>query len=180
MNLCKKNCTCNHCKLCGCPSKIKAIDLCQVQQIPAPPTPAYGNFYQERRATLQENEPMPWNGIRRTAGGITLNPDTVTIEVAQAGDYYIDYYVLVDFSLNTGFSAVMGVFVNGDEVNPIQTRFAFQDFEDDRNLCAPVAGGTIISIPAGGTVQLRNVQPSPITTCERPTLAASITLMKVS
>ncbi|MED3804696.1 hypothetical protein P4562_22640 [Lysinibacillus xylanilyticus] len=175
MNPCKKNCTCDRCKPC-LPSKIKAIDPCQVQPVPSP---AYGNFFRETSVTLNANQPMPWNGIGRTAG-ITLNPDTVTIEVAQAGDYYIDYYALVELDSTTNINALMGVFVNGNEVNPIQTRYGIQDLETDRNLCAPVSGGTIIFIPAGGTVQLRNVQLSSFRTCDGPALAASINLIKVS
>lgn len=62
-----------------------------------------------------------------------MNPDTVTIEVTQAGDYYIDYYVLVEFSPNTPVVAVMGIFVNRNEVNPIQTRYAASDTEADRS-----------------------------------------------
>jgi len=123
---------------------------------------------------------MPWNGTGRSDGGITLNPDTVTIEVAQAGDYYIDYYVLVSLDLATSADAILGVFVDGNEVNPIQTRYAASSSELDRALCIPVSGGTIISIPAGGTVQLRNAGFSPLTTCDGPALAASINLIKVS
>lgn len=176
MDLCKKNCTCSDCKPCDFPSKITAIDSCQIQPVPSP---AYGNFFRVGPVTLNANQPMPWNGIGRTAG-ITLNPDTVTIEVAQAGDYYIDYYALVELDPTTFVNALMGVFVNGNEVNPIQTRYGVQDLEADRALCAPVSGGTIISIPAGGTVQLRNVQASPFSTCDGPALAASINLIKVS
>ncbi|MGE7947441.1 hypothetical protein [Lysinibacillus sp. NPDC093688] len=155
---------------------LKAIDI---GKIPPQATPSYGNFFHEGSVTLNANQPMPWNGIGRTAG-ITLNPDTVTIEVAQAGDYYIDYYALVELIPATAVDALMGVFVNGSEVNPIQTRFGVQDFEADRSLCTPVSGGTIIFIPAGGTVQLRNVQLTPFTTCDGPALAASINLIKVS
>ena len=175
MNPCEKNCSCEHCKPC-LPSTIKAIDSCQVQSVPSP---AYGNFFRETSVTLNGNQPMPWNGIGRTAG-ITLNPDTVTIEVAQAGDYYIDYYALVEFDPLSAINALMGVFVNGNEVNPIQTRYGVQDLEVDRAMCVPVSGGTIVFIPAGGTVQLRNVQGSPFSTCDGPALAASINLIKVS
>lgn len=177
MTPCGKNCSCEHCKKCGIPSRIiKGVESFEISQLP---TPAYGNFFLAQFVTLNTNEPMPWNGIGRTAGGITLNPDTVTIEVAQAGDYYIDYYVLVELLPTTGSVAVMGIFVNGNEVNPIQTRYAVEDEETDRILCVPVSGGTIISIPAGGTVQLRNVL-TPLTTCDGPALAASINLIKVS
>ncbi|WP_139376992.1 MULTISPECIES: hypothetical protein [unclassified Lysinibacillus] len=109
-----------------------------------------------------------------------MNPDTVTIEVAQAGDYYIDYYVLVLFELGTSPDAILGVFVDGNEVNPIQTRYAADSSELDRELCIPISGGTIISIPAGGTVQLRNVNVLPLSTCDGPALAASINLIKLN
>ncbi|OXS68541.1 hypothetical protein B1B04_20695 [Lysinibacillus sp. KCTC 33748] len=176
MNPCKKNCSCDRCKPC-LQSTIKAIDSCQVQPVPLP---AYGNFFLAQFVTLNANQPMPWNGTGRTAGGITLNPDTVTIEVAQAGDYYIDYYVLVLFELGTSPDAILGVFVDGNEVNPIQTRYAADSSELDRELCIPISGGTIISIPAGGTVQLRNVNVLPLSTCDGPALAASINLIKLN
>lgn len=150
----------------------KAIDI---GKIPPQATPSYGNFFRKGFVTLNANQPMPWNGIGRTAG-ITLNPDTVTIEVAN----YIDYNALVEFDPISPLNALMGVFVNGSEVNPVQTRFGVQDLEADRALCTPVSGGTIIFIPAGGTVQLRNVQLTPFHTCDGPALAASINLIKVS
>ena len=56
------------------------------------------------------------------AENVLENPDTVTTEVAQAGDYYIDYYALVNFAVITVVIALMGIFVNGSEVNPIKTR----------------------------------------------------------
>ncbi|MGE8034131.1 hypothetical protein [Lysinibacillus sp. NPDC093692] len=108
-----------------------------------------------------------------------MNPDTVTIEVAQAGDYYIDYYVLVLLELGISNAAILGLFVDGNEVNPIQTRYAAESDEPDRDLCIPISGGTIISIPAGGTVQLRNLG-LPLSTCDGPALAASINLIKLN
>ncbi|MEY9976331.1 hypothetical protein [Lysinibacillus sp. RC79] len=170
----------SHCEPCSdvvpVSEVFKAIDI---GKIPPQATPAYGNFFRVNPVTLNANQPMRWNGTGRTAG-ITLNPDTVTIEVAQAGDYYIDYYALVELDSSTALDALMGVFVNGSEVNPIQTRYGVQDLEADRALCTPVSGGTIIFIPAGGTVQLRNVQVTPFSTCDGPALAASINLIKVS
>ncbi len=180
----RKKCSCSHCKTCGFPaSKIKAVDVCQTQPVLPPPpasTPSYGNFFQTGFQTLTTNQPMPWNRIGRTAG-ITLNPDTVTIEVAQAGDYYIDYYALVAFTSFTDITALMGIFINGSEVNPIQTRYGALNAEDDRNECTPISGGTIVFIPAGGRVQLRNVETTPLSTCDGGIpLAASINLIKIN
>lgn len=124
---------------------------------------------------------MPWSGIGQTAG-ITLNPDTVTIEVAQAGSYYIDYYVIVNFTPTApprSDIALMAIFENGNEINPIQTRYGAVNDENDRNECVPFSGGTIVFIPAGGTVQLRNIGQN-FETCDFSLLAASINLIKVS
>jgi len=124
---------------------------------------------------------MPWNGVGETAG-ITLDPDTVTIRVTQAGAYYINYHVNGNFSpAGTGNTTIStAIFVDGVEVNPIQTRYGAFNNEVARNECEPISGGTIIFIPANGTVQLRNVGAS-FRTCDGGFfLASSINLIKLT
>lgn len=122
---------------------------------------------------------MPWNGMGETSG-ITLDPDSVTIRVSQAGSYNIDYQI------NGGFASILpniivaAIFVNGVEVNPDQTRFGAVNNEDDRFECVPISGGAIVPIPAGGTVQLRNVSGAFFATCGGPAVDASIKLIKLN
>ncbi|QPQ31109.1 hypothetical protein [Lysinibacillus sp. JNUCC 51] len=180
MNPCEKNCSCEHCQKCGIPSRvIKGVESCEIRQLP---TPAYGNFFQTNFITLDTNDPMPWNGMGETAG-ITLDPDTVTIRVTQGGPYYIDYNVLGNQSpiiVPTTTDIILALFLNGTEVNPIQTRYGTEDLELDKAICVPISGGTIISIPSGGTIQLRNVGPE-FATCDNGTiLSASINLIKLN
>ncbi|MGA3601617.1 BclA C-terminal domain-containing protein [Lysinibacillus agricola] len=189
MNPCKNNCSCERCKKCGIPSRvIKAIEACEIpppQETPPPPPPplpSYGNFFQTISLQLSNNQPISWNGMGETAG-ITLDPDTVTIRVTQAGVYYIDYLVNVQFTINVGITAQTAIFVNEVQVNPIQTRYGSTNATPDRNECSPYSGGTIVSIPAGGTVQLRNVGPAFETCGGGETgvfLAASINLFKIN
>ena len=142
----------------------------------------YGNFFQDDFVTnLATNDPMPWNRMARTAG-VTLDPDTVTIRVAQAGDYYIDYHVNANLGptgVPVSDTAIMAIFVGGSEVNPIQTRYGAFEIDTNVRKCVPISGGTIVFIPADGTVQLRNVGPT-FSTCDNNLLAASINLIKVS
>ncbi len=184
MNPCKKNCSYKRFKPCGVPV-IKAIDICNIPPAASPPPvelpSPYGNFFQTNFITLNTNQPMPWNGMGETAG-ITLDPDTVTIRVTQGGAYYIDYHVNGNFSpFGTGnVTIVTAIFVNGAEVNPIQTRYGAFNTEVDRDECEPISGGTIVFIPDNGTVQLRNVGSS-FRTCDGGILlAASINLIKIN
>ncbi|MDM5233853.1 hypothetical protein [Lysinibacillus pakistanensis] len=177
MNPCEKNCSCERCNKCGVPSRvIKGIESCEIGQLP---TPAYGNFFQTGFIDLTNNQPMPWNGLGETAG-ISLDPDTVTIKVTQAGVYYVDYHVNVQFFPGLGTTAQTAIFINEVQVNPIQTRYGATNQETDRAECSPYSGGTIISIPASGRVQLRNVGPT-FRTCDGGVfLAASINLIKIN
>ena len=57
---------------------------------------------------------MPWNATGQTAGGVNLDSDGVTIHVTQAGSYYIDYYVSVNYNPDTpGGDRDLGLFING-------------------------------------------------------------------
>lgn len=106
----------------------------------------------------------------------------LTIRVTQEGAYYVDYHVNGNFSpFGTGNNTMAtAIFVNGAEVNPIQTRYGAFNNEVDRNECEPISGGTIVFIPANGTVQLRNVGAS-FRTCDGGFfVAASINLIKIN
>ncbi|MFJ7183891.1 BclA C-terminal domain-containing protein [Lysinibacillus xylanilyticus] len=178
MNPCKKNCSCNICKQhdIQVSEVFKGIDICKVRQ---EPTPSFGNFFQTAQVDLATNEPMPWNRQGETAG-ITLDPDTVTIRVTQAGSYNIDYYVNALFLEPLFITVTTALFVNGAEVNPIQTRFGAINLTLNSLEFTPISGSTIVSIPAGGTVQLRNVSPLNLVTAGNQMLAASITLIKLN
>ncbi|MFJ8513405.1 BclA C-terminal domain-containing protein [Lysinibacillus xylanilyticus] len=178
----KKICSCEHFK--PCPGVIKAIDICNIPPptpppLPTPPPPTYGNFFQTGFITLINNQPMPWNGKGETSG-ITLDPDTVTIRVTQAGVYYVDYQVNVAYFSNTGLTAQTAIFVNEVQVNPIQTRYGTSNTENERAECSSYSGGTIISIPTDGRVQLRNVNQTFSTCDDGAFLAASINLIKLN
>jgi len=178
LNPCEKNCSCERCKSCSVPV-IKATDICN---IPTAPLHSYGNFFQTKFITLSNNQPMPWSNVGQTSG-ITLDPDTVTIRVTQEGVYYIDYHVSGNLSpggVPGNTIIATAIFVNGAEVNPIQTRYGAYDGETDKDECVPISGGTIIFIPANGTVQLRNISQS-FRTCDGGVfLAASINLVKIN
>lgn len=172
---CNEGCSCERCK----PGVMKATEMCTIP-IAAPP-PTYANFFQTDFVTLATNQPMPWNRMGQAAG-ITLDPDTVTIRVTQAGVYYINYHVNGNYSDGgTGNMLIItAIFVNNAEVNPNQTRYGALNSETDRSECQPISGGTIIFIPADGTVQLRNVNQS-FRTCDGGAfVAASINLIKIN
>lgn len=144
-------------------------------------SPAFGNFYQTNFVTLVNNQPVPWNSIGQISGGINLDPDRVTIHVVQAGSYYIEYYVSVNYNpVDPGGDRDLGLFINEMEIPNNQTRFGITNNEADRNVCATVSGGSIVFIPANATVQLRNVLGTVINTCDNRKLAASINLIKLS
>ena len=168
------NCSCyKECKTC--------VQKVVIEGAPSVFSPAFGNFYQTNFVTLVRNQPMPWNATGQTSGGVNLDSDGVTIHVTQAGSYYIDYYVSVNYNPNTpGGDRDLGLFINGVEVPNNQTRFGVSDYEADRNVCATVSGGAIVFIPANATVQLRNVLDEVIDTCDGRKLAASINLIKLS
>lgn len=109
---------------------------------------------------------MPWNATGQINGGVNLNPDGVTIHVAQAGCYYIEYYVSVNYNpVDPGGDRDLGLFINELEIPNNQTRFGVTNNEADRNVCATVSGGSIMFIPANATIQLRNVLNEVIKTC---------------
>jgi hypothetical protein len=152
------------CIPCQCPSPVS--------------TPSFGNFFTNDFQTLNQNDPMPWNGIGGTSGGLFLDANSVDIHVTQAGFYSVDYIVSAFIDVPTP-SVVLGIFINGVEVPNQQTRFGTSNFDPDRAECATIAGGSIISIPANSTVQLRSIFGT-FTTCDGPLLAASIKFVKVS
>jgi len=184
LNPCEKNCSCERCKKCGIPSRvIKAVEACEIpppqEPPPQPPPPTFANFFQSDDVVLNNNQPMPWNGMGETSG-ITLDPDSVTIRVSQAGSYNIDYYIIGGFASFLPNIIVAAIFVNGVEVNPNQTRFGAINNEADRFECVPISGGAIVPIPAGGTVQLRNVGGANFVTCGGARINASIKLIKIN
>ncbi|MFJ7951734.1 hypothetical protein ACIQZG_09430 [Lysinibacillus sp. NPDC096418] len=185
MNPCKKNCSCERCKKCGIPSRvIKAVEECEIplpqEPPPQPPPPAFANFFLSGGGDifLDDNEAIPWNSKGETSG-ITLDPDNVTIRVSQAGMYNIDFIITGGFASFLPNIIVVAIFVNDIEVNPILTRFGAINNEGDRFECIPISGGAIVPIPAGGTVQLRNVGGARFTTCGGTTFSSSIKLIKI-
>lgn len=97
---------------------------------------------------------MPWNTTGQTADGVNLDSDGVTIPVNQAGSYYIEYYVSVNYNPDTlSGDRSLGLFINRVEVPNNQTRFEVSDYEADRNVCVTVSSGSIVFIPANATVQ---------------------------
>lgn len=184
MNPCDKYYSCERCKKCDIPSRvIKAVEACEIplpQETPAQPSPpAFANFFRRGAVVLTNNQPMPWNGQGETSG-ITLDPDNVTIRVSQAGSYNIDYYISGGFESLLPNSIIAAIFVNGIEVNPNQTRFGAINNEADRFECVPISGGAIIPIPAGATVQLRNISGAFFATCGGSAVDASIKLIKLT
>lgn len=177
------------CKKCGhrhsnckCHEKFKTCEQkVIIEGISSVFSPAFGNFYQTNFVTLINNQPMPWNATGQINGGVNLNPDGVTIHVAQTGSYYIEYYVSVNYNpTDPGGDRDLGIFINGVEIPNNQTRFGVTNNEADRNVCATISGGSIVFIPANATVQLRNVLNEVIKTCDGRKLAASINLIKLS
>ena len=84
-----------------------------IKSAPSVFSPAFGNFI---RLTLLHWSESTYalNATGQTAGGVNLDSDGVTIHVTQAGSYYIDYYVSVNYNPDTpGGDRDLGLFING-------------------------------------------------------------------
>lgn len=144
---------------------------------------SYGNFFQNRFVTVGSGAAIPFNGVGRTAGGVTLVSPT-DIHVSKAGDYLLSYTLTVtpngeEFPLEQQAA----IFINGVKVSDFQTDFGIRFSNPaDKGDCRQIHGEAIVFIPAKSLVELRNVSLGGRTMhlCDFVESGAAINLIKLS
>ncbi|PGL70899.1 hypothetical protein [Bacillus sp. AFS055030] len=149
-----------------------------IPELPGSFSPAFGNFFRIGFQTIPPNTAMIWTNTGASSGGVFLaSPNQ--IGVTQEGFYYIHYTVSVEMSTLTNIMALMGIFINNNEVPNLQSRNAVTNVEADRSECTNLTGGTIVFIPANALVELRSILNT-IETCAGFDIAGAINLIKLS
>ncbi|MDD9781338.1 hypothetical protein PVE99_02675 [Priestia megaterium] len=138
----------------------------------------FGYVYNNVAQTVAAGDDVTFNNITGPFGGGVTATDT-TITVANAGNYLVMYEVAPQFALlNT--QTAYAITLNGAPQPSIRYGQIGSTLGDSHNL----VGSAILTIPAGGTLTLRNVGGTAdtlITTVDGQTVVnASISVFKLS
>lgn len=172
-------------KDCLCPRYCSTTCCCPIsgpQGPPGPPgkfSPAYGSFWQNQFISIPFNQPIPFNNMGPSAGGVILSNPT-TIFIPQAGDYEINYVVTAIIS-TTPTPSVHGVnvFLNAIPVPKFQASFGISTFDPDVSDCRQITGTAIISVPNNSTLQLKNIGFD-LSLCNDIVSGAALTIKKLN
>ena len=174
---------CNHIQKCSFKPIVKSDPIKDLSYLVSKTfKPSYGTFWNSDFPTIEGYGTFNFDNIGVKTDDITLDPDQKTIIVKTQGIYQISFHVYGYIDSAVDFYQVfdVGVYINDvyNQLNGTGLNVGFSGV-DSFFFCFPLDYSFQTFIPANSKIQLRNLYPNTLQTCDNVPPSAVISLLRI-